>query len=445
MNFRIFAISIMISLVWALSGCDRAAEDEGAQGDGGSTQAGPGQPAAAVEVGFIELQPIAISRTNELPGRVVAYQVAEIRPQVSGIIQSRLFKEGSYVEQGQQLYQIDPARYEADYAMAEAGLADAQARNENAVLVFNRSKRLLEENAISRQAYDDALSRLNQTRAAVGLAEAEVKRAQINLDYTRVHSPISGYIGPSALTTGALVSAQQQFALATVRQLDPVYIDLSQTAAQARMLQARLAEARLDDMDKTTFKVTLYPGNSSRRYRHEGTLDATDLAVDSRTGAIRLRSTFPNPDRLLLPGLFVRASVEDVGRSREILIPQKSVRIEPNGEQSVWVIDADNTAVKRSIRTGAAHGNHWVVLNGLEPGERLIVEGTMNLREGAPVKPEKIEIDTDQLEKDVPPDTLNEQVPAPEDPPPANSEDAHGESAAAIASEAEQETRGQRQ
>jgi len=259
-------------------------------------------------------------------------------------------------------------------------------------LRFKRFEQLVKNNTVSQQQFDDAESELRQSRAAVSLAEAKVRRAQIDLKYTEVRSPISGYIGPSAVTRGALVTALQPAPLATVRQLDPVYVDLSQTAAEARRLQARLLEARAAGENDKTYEVTLYLGNSEEAYPKNGTLDATDLAVDPRTGAIRLRSVVPNPDRMLLPGLFVRASVEQVNPSREILVPQKSVTIEPDGSKSVWLVSADDTAKKQSIVTGASHRGHWVVREGLKPGDRVIVEGRMSLQEGAPLKLEALEM-----------------------------------------------------
>lgn len=406
-------------LYWSNSGHDPALKKhQAAQGHTQNKSKSENNTAdkAKTDVAFIEIQPLLISRTNELPGRVVSYQVAEIRPQVSGIIQSRLFKEGSYVEEGQQLYQIDPARYEADYQMATANLQDAQARVRNAQNLVNRFKKLIDYNAVSQQEYDDAQASLDQAKAAVSLAEAKVKNAKINLGYTEVYAPISGYISPSSVTRGALVTAQQDLPLATVRQLDPVYVDLSQAAAEAQNLQERLAASRLNDTEnKNRYEVTLYLGNSGRTYPHKGILDATDLAVDMQTGAIRLRSVFPNPDNILLPGMFVRASIEDVGRAKEIIIPQKSVSIMPDGTKSVWLIGSGNKAKKQTIRTGAAYKNNWVVLNGLESGDHLIVEGMMMLREGEPVAPEKIEAGYKNLSGNVPPPSLKKRAPPPQD------------------------------
>lgn len=378
---------------------------------------GPGGPPGGgpqkMSVGFIEVRPVTISRTNQLPGRVVSFQVAEIRPQVSGIIQSRMFEEGSFVEEGQQLYQIDPERYEADLQMANANLQDAKARVNNAQNLADRFEKLVKHNAVSRQEYDDALAGLEQAKAAVALAEAEVRTAQINLDYTKVYAPISGFIGPSAVTKGALVTAQQDVPLATVRQLDPVYVDLSQAAAEARYLQERITASRLQK-DDGQFAVALNLGNTDQAYPHKGSLDATDLAVDTQTGAIRLRSVFPNPDNVLLPGMFVRASIEDIGRAQEIIVPQKSVNIEPDGSKSVWIVSADGKAEKRAVQTGAAYQNNWIILNGLESGDRVIVEGRMMLREGAPLEAEKIEAAYEQRDKSAPVNPLRDNTPPPQ-------------------------------
>ena len=359
---------------------------------------GQSQGERATSVNFITIKPVSISMTNELPGRVVSYQVAEIRPQVSGIVQSRLFEEGSFVEEGQQLYQIEPERYQADYEMAQASLQDARARVKNAKNLVDRYSGLIDSNAVSGQEYDNAKATLDQAQAAVSLAQAEVKTAKINLDYTKVYAPISGYISPSGVTKGALVTAQQENALATIRQLDPVYVDLSQAAVEAKNFQERLMRSRMNKSDKAEYEVTLYMGSTGETYPHKGKLDATDLAVDMQTGSIRLRSVFPNPDIILLPGMFVRASIEDAGQSKEIVIPQKAARINPDGEKTVWVIDAQNKAEQRNIRTGATYENNWVVLSGLEVGDKVITDGTMMLRPGALVEGEEIDTGLDRNE-----------------------------------------------
>lgn len=381
----LFLPSLALALV--LTGCS----DSGDSSSSG-TKPGPGSPAAKADVGTIEIRPVAIQRSNQLPGRVVAFKEAEIRPQVSGIVLDRLFDEGSYVEEGQQLYQIDPALYEADLQLAEAKLKNAQARQRNATLRYERFEQLVKDKVVSQQQFDDAEAELNQSQAAISLAEAEVKRAQINLDYTQVRSPISGYIGPSSVTRGALLTARQVLPLATVRQLDPVYVDLSQSAAEARRLQELLVLSRADGDSDKTYEVSLYLGDSNKAYSEKGTLDATDLSVDARTGAIRLRSIVPNPDRILLPGLFVRASIREVGETRAILVPHKSVMIGPGGRKSVWLVSPENEAEKQMIETGGSYRGHWVVLNGLKAGDQVIVEGRMKLQEGAPLEPERLEM-----------------------------------------------------
>ncbi len=405
MNFRFFFIHTVFVLIILLSACD----NQDKKSKNSSEQGGQNQQ--AIDVGFVEIKPVRVNLTNDLPGRVVSYQVAEIRPQVSGIIQSRLFKEGSYVENGQQLYQIDPARYEADYQMATANLQNAKARKQNAQNVLNRYKNLIASNAVSQQEYDNAKASFAQARAAVSLAEAEVKSAKINLEYTRVYAPINGYISPSSITKGALVTSQQAMPLATVRQLDPVYVDLSQSAAEVQDLQERLSASRLNKASQSEYEVSLYLRNAKQIYPHKGILDATDVAVDVQTGSIRLRSVFDNPDTILLPGMFVWASIEELGSSKQIVIPQKSVVIDAEGKKSVWIIDAENKAAKTPIRTGAAYGNNWVVLNGLETGDRLIVEGTMMLKPGDPVKPKPINAGYDEMQTDVPPNSLKNQAP----------------------------------
>jgi len=383
---RFFLITAAAGLFWALTGCDGSGTRKG----GGPGPGGPDGSPPPAEVVYVEVRPETLRRTDPLPGRVVAYEVAEIRPQVGGIIQSRLFEEGSYVEEGEKLYQIDPALYEAELELARANLRNAEAQLKNARRVEQRFKKLVEDNAVSQQQYDDAVFALDQAEAAVSRAEAEVRLATINLDYTEVRSPISGFIGPSRVTRGALVTARQAQALAVVRELDPVYVDLAQAAAETRTLQERLTAAR-GKRDKTRFAATLYLDNRGEPYPHRGTLDATDPAVDLQTGAIRLRSVFPNPDKVLLPGMFVRASIEDAGQTEAILVPQGAVRIGSGGEKNVWVVGPGDQARQRTLRVGAMYGNHWIVREGLEAGDRLIVQGSMGLSDGDPVRPAKRE------------------------------------------------------
>lgn len=409
MRFHLKTCAFFLCLL-LLCACD----DKGSEGakDGKS---GPGSERPPTEVGYIEVHPHRIALTNELPGRVKAYRIAEIRPQVSGIIQSRLFEEGSFVEKGQQLYQIDPARYDANYHVAKANLQNARAELKNASALVERYQRLVKARLVSAQQYEDAVTNVDQAKAAVELAEAKLRTARIDLDYTKVYAPITGYIGPSGVTEGALVTANQEAVLATIRQLDPVYVDLSQAAAEAQQLQERLAADRLGGNTQAKYQVFLLLGNTGRTYPHEGVLDATDLAVDEQTGTIRLRCVFPNPNAALLPGMFVRAVLKLWGVSESIVVPQKSVVIEPNGRKIVWVVDENDKAQKRDIRTGAPYRNNWVVLDGLQAGDQVIVEGTMNLRQGATIRPVELEASEVTGVQDVPTDILDDRAPPPGD------------------------------
>ena len=371
----------LLLLALGLGGCSGSDASQRSE-KSGAPSGGESPPTRVV---FVELQPEPLLRADPLPGRVVAYQVAEIRPEVDGIIQSRRFKEGGYVEAGEQLYQIDPVRYEADYELAQAVLQEARARLRNAQRLEKRTRRLIETDAVSQQQRDDAVAALEQAEAGVSRAEAELKRARINLDDTELRSPISGFIGPSRVTRGALVTANQPEPLATVRDLDPVYVDISQAAADTRDLRKHLAAASADS-SAVPFTVRLFPDKDGPAYPHTGVLEATDPAVNPQTGAIRLRSRLPNPEMQLLPGMFVRAAIE--GASRQgILVPQAAVRIGAGGEKSVWIVGPEEKARQRTLRTGAMYNNNWIVESGVEPGDRLIVEGAMGLSEGAPLDP----------------------------------------------------------
>lgn len=385
---RILTIAVCLSL-FSLTGCTDSGEQStpaSPQGSEGQSQQRPATP-----VGIITIEPQVISMTSELPGRVTAFMTAEIRPQVSGIIQSRLYTGGSLVEKDQQLYQIDPSRYEAAYQSAEANLQNAEAEVNVADALQNRYQSLIEINAISEQEFDNAKASLAQAQAAVALAQAELETAKINLDYTKVYAPISGYIGPSTVTVGALVTAQQEAALATIRQLDPVYVDLSQSADEAQHLQEKLMTKHMTEGDEAHFEVTILLGTNDNTYPEKGVLYATDFAVDENTGTIQLRSIFPNPDGILLPGMFVRATIEEAGIQKTIIVPQKAVSIETDGSKSVWIVDSDNTANKRAVLTSTSYENNWVISSGLSAGDKVIIEGTMMLQPGVKVDPTNIQ------------------------------------------------------
>jgi RND family efflux transporter MFP subunit len=338
------------------------------------------------QVSVITIEPKIIAMPNELPGRVKAFKTAEIRPQVSGIIQSRFFEEGSLVEEGQQLYQINPARYDANLQSANANLQNIKAELGLALALQSRYRSLIKTNTLSEQQFDSAKASVARAKAAVSLSRAEVKTAKINLDYTKVYAPISGYISPSTVTDGALVTAQQQAALATIRQLDPVYVDLSQSAADAKTLQLSLMTRGED----AKFEVTLLFGNNDFIYPHKGSLYATDLAVDENTGTVRLRSVFPNPNAALLPGMFVRATIDKMEIQETIIVPQKAVSIEADGSKAVWIVDVNNIASKRAVVTNSTYKNNWVIKSGLKTGDTVIVAGTMMLQPGSKVVPKNI-------------------------------------------------------
>jgi membrane fusion protein (multidrug efflux system) len=367
------------------------------------------------QVNVITIEPQIISMTTELPGRVKAFKSAEIRPQVSGIIQARLFKGDSFVEKEQQLYQIDAAIYEADYQSAKANLQNTIAELDLADVLQSRYQSLIKNNAVSEQKFDNAKASLAHAKAAVALAQAKLETAKINLDYTNVYAPISGYIGPSTVTRGALVTAQQEAALATIWQLDQVYVDISQSAAQAQPLLEALMTSRMTQGDDVQFEVTVLFGNNGNTYPQKGVLYATDLAVDENTGTVRLRSVFPNPNSILLPGMFVRATIAEAQTQKMIIVPQKAVKIEADGSKTVWLVDDKNTAVKREVRTSASYENNWVISSGLKSGDQIIVEGTMMLQPGAKVDPTNTKQEQSKGAQETPSESIRTGDPVSED------------------------------
>ena len=333
----------------------------------------PQQQMPPAAVGFITVAERPVALTVELPGRTNPYAVSEIRPQVSGIIQKRLFTEGSTVKQGQALYQIDPAPYRATYDNALATLASTKAKAE-------RFARLLTEHAIAPQDADDA-------RAAYLQAKANVDSARINLNYTRIVSPITGRIGASTVTEGALVTAQQATALTTVSTLDPIYVDVDQSSAELVALKRAVQAGNVNSDGKLTAPVSLKLDDGSP-YPLSGKLQFTDVTVDPATGAVQLRALFPNPETLLLPGLYVRATINQGVDPHGILVPQNAVGHNQKGEPTALVIDQKNFARLRLLKTGRAIGNQWQVLEGLKAGDRLITEGLAKVAPDMPVNPQ---------------------------------------------------------
>jgi membrane fusion protein (multidrug efflux system) len=324
------------------------------------------------QVGIVTLEAEPFALTTELPGRAQAYRIAEVRPQVDGIIQKRLFTEGSEVKAGQQLYQIDDAIYQATYKSAQASLASTKSLTDRYAL-------LVEEQAVSKQAYEES-------RAASLQAEAELERARINVRYSKVMAPISGRIGRSAVTEGALVSTGQTQALAVIQQLDPIYVDVTQPARDLLSLRRDLAEGRLEKAGENAAKATLMLEDGSA-YPHEGKLEFSEVSVDAGTGSVVLRAVFPNPDKMLMPGMFVHAQLVAGVKSEAILAPQQGVTRTPTGEATAMVVGADNKVEVRKIKAPRAVGNRWLVTEGLSPGDRLITEGLQFIRPGAEVNP----------------------------------------------------------
>jgi len=322
------------------------------------------------QVGIVTLQAEPFAVTTELPGRTRAYRIAEVRPQVNGIIQKRLFTEGSDVKAGQQLYQIDPSVYEATLKSAQASVASSKS-------LADRYAELVKDQAVSKQAYDEA-------RAASLQAEAELERARIDLRYTKVLAPISGRIGRSAVTEGALVSNGQAQELATIQQLDPIYVDVTQPARDLLALRRDLAEGRLQKSGENAARVSLKLEDGSD-YGHEGKLEFSEVTVDPGTGSVTLRAVFPNPDKILLPGMFVHAQLVAGLKSEAILVPQQGVTRNTKGEPTAMVVNAENKVELRPIKTERAVGNRWLVGEGLQPGDRVITEGLQFIQPGVEV------------------------------------------------------------
>lgn len=337
-----------------------------------------GMPPQAVAI--IELQPQTISFTHELPGRIQPFRQSQVRPQVDGIITERLFEEGVDVARGQQLYQIDDARYKAALNSAKADLASARANVKTVEARARRYEDLVKINAVSEQEYDDVKAQFDQATAAIAVAQAAVDLAQVNLDYTKVYAPISGRISRSFVTEGALVTANQSQHLATITQLDPVYVDMQQSGSQALQLRARMA-------GKGAIPVNLVlDDETGKEYSQEGTLKLSEVTVDETTGSITLRALIPNPDGLLLPGLFVRATL-DLGEDDVLLVPQRASVRTPEGGLTVWVVDENDKAQPQHVQVEQAYKESWIVRSGLKVGESVIVEGYQKVGPGASVSP----------------------------------------------------------
>ncbi|PWC15055.1 efflux transporter periplasmic adaptor subunit [Brenneria roseae subsp. americana] len=376
------AAVLMLSGGLILAGCDSS---ENQQAD--AQQQAP-------EVGIVTLKTQSLNVTTDLPGRTNAYRIAEVRPQVGGIILKRNFVEGSDIQAGASLYQIDPATYEANYNSARGSLAQAQASAEIARLTVNRYKPLLGTNYISKQDYDQAVATSRQADAAVQAAQAAVDTAQINLAYTKVSSPISGRIGKSTVTEGALVSTGQTTALTTVQQLDPMYVDVTQSSNDFLQLKKELENGTLKQNEgKATVRLLLEDGSE---YGHPGTLEFSDVTVDETTGSITLRAIFPNPQHDLLPGMFVRARLESGINNNALLVPQQGITRDPRGEATAMLVGEGDKVEPRSLKTSKAIGDKWLVTEGLKEGDRVILTGLQKIRPGVQVKAQEVAQDNEQ-------------------------------------------------
>ncbi len=343
-----------------------------------------GPPQGPAEVGVVTMAPEKVVLTTELPGRTSPFLVAEVRPQVNGILRERAFEEGSDVKAGALLYQIDPAPYQAAFEQAKASLAMAEANVPAARSRAERMKGLVAIHAVGQQDYDDAVAALQQAEASVAAAKATVESARINLSYTPIRAPISGRTGRSSVTVGALVTAYQPVPLATVQQLDPIYVDVAQSSAELLRLQKGFKGGALTkDASWSRVKLILEDGTP---YPREGKLKFREVTVDPATGSVTLRMVFPNPDHVLLPGMYVRAVVEEGVLSDAILVPQQGVARTPKGDPYALVAGPDGKVEQRMLTVGRAIGDRWLVTSGLAAGDQVIVEGTQRVRPGADVK-----------------------------------------------------------
>jgi membrane fusion protein (multidrug efflux system) len=341
-------------------------------------------PAGPVEVSVVTVHPERVVLTTELPGRTAAYLVAEVRPQVNGVIQQRLFEEGSNVEAGSRLYQIDAAPYQAAYDQAKAALAVAEANLPATRLRAERLKGLVEIHAVGQQDYDDAAAALLRAEASVASARAAVESARINLAYTPLRAPISGRVGRSAVTVGAMVTAYQPLALAVIQQLDPIYVDVTQASADLLRLRRGMASGELKSTGSLrNVKLLLEDGTP---YSREGKLQFRDVTVDPTTGSVVLRMVFPNPDYVLLPGMFVRAIVEEGVNEQGILAPQQGVTRNRRGDAVALVVDDEGKVAQRALEVDRAIGDRWLVTKGLAAGDQVIVDNLQRIRPGDPVK-----------------------------------------------------------
>jgi len=350
---------------------------------GGKGQQQQQAPQGPPTVGYVVVREQPVTLTTELPGRTTAFETSEVRPQVNGLIRARLFTEGDMVRAGQPLYRIDSAPYQAQVASARAALARARAAIASSEALARRYGELVKINAIARQEYENAQTSAQQARADVAAQQAALRTAQIDLARTTIRAPISGRIGRSVFTTGALVSASQTEALATIQRLDPVYVDIQQSSADLLKLRQQIMDGQLLRDGNAPVKLTLEDGTA---YGPQGTLRFADVTVDPTTGSQVIRALFPNPNGLLLPGMFVRARFAQAINERAFLVPEPALSRDAKGNASVMILGANNKVVSRRVTAARTQGQYWVVTQGLNPGDKVITQGLNNLRPGAQVK-----------------------------------------------------------
>ena len=367
---RLFAIVVMLGAC-ALAGCSKSDP--------------AGAPQGAPEVGVVTIEPQRTVLTAELPGRTSPFAVSDVRPQVSGILKARLFTEGGLVAAGQPLYQIDDAPYRAAFDSAQAQLANAKAALTTARLKATRYKALRADKMISQQDDDDAQAALEQAQANVEQQQANVQTARINLGYTRITAPITGKISRSFLTQGALVTANQAQTLATIQTLDPIYVDMNQSSTEVAALRRAVAAGTLSGGELADAAIVTLTLDDGSRYPHDGTLQFAEVAVDATTGSVTLRAQFPNPDGVLLPGMFVRATIVEGIEANALLVPQRGVSRDEKGNATALVVDADGVAQRRMLQVTQTVGSDWLVRSGIAAGERVIVEGVQYARPGEKV------------------------------------------------------------
>jgi membrane fusion protein (multidrug efflux system) len=382
MKFHSLSRYAIAAVVLAVTGCQQPAQNQPQAGAPG------GPPPPPQEVGVVTLTPQRVMLTTDLPGRTSPYRIAEVRPQVNGVLQKRLFVEGDDVQAGQQLYQIDPALYQAAYDSAQATLAHANAEMASAKALADRYKALGSSNAVSKQDYDNAVASQLQAQADVESGQAAVETAHINLVYTKVLSPINGRTGIS-VTEGALVTANQATPLVIVHQLDPIYVDIPQAMSLMLRLRRELAGGQIKSTGTNQAQVTLTLEDAST-YDLPGQLQFSETTVDQTTGSVTMRAIFPNPKKLLLPGMFVTARLEEGVTENAILVPQQGVTHNARGEPTALVVTPDNKVELRVIKTDRAIRDQWLVTAGVQAGDRVIVDGVQKTAPGATVQPKEV-------------------------------------------------------